>query len=332
MLILDQYRNPGSLFIKMSYEKVDSQTAWTSESLKRSVTWQAETQDTAQLRDIILNELEHGAGVFLIRGLPIEHLSPAEAKAYCLRLGKELGTPVFQDPQGTLVVDIRSTDENGQEALHYALKTDGKNKRPYETNFAFSFHTDPCDVAGLLCIHPALQGGESRIASAVAIHAAIAEKNPDLLKALYETYHYAKPPRSNHPFGFHQIPIFSEFEGHFKSHVVPELIYAAQKYPEVPRLSSLQIKALEYLERLAHDPYFYCEVSLTPGDLLWVNNHIVYHARTSYDDGPSKRHLLRLWLAVANSRPLHPIHQTWFGDTRPGSVRGGYHLVSGNEV
>src|SRR3990167_8488397 len=93
---------------------------------------------------------------------------------------------------------------------------------------------------------------------------------------------------------------------------------------KVPRLNKLQTKALEYLEQLANDSSFYYELTLSPGDFLLVNNHVVYHARNFYKDGTIQRHLLRLWLAVSNSRPLDPIHQTWFGNTSPGAIRGGY--------
>ena len=301
-----------------------NQQPWQSHDLKNSSKWIAVRENILPICEQILDEVEHGCGVFLVRGLPIQGLTIQEIKEFYFQLGLKLGTPVFQDPHGIRIVDIRSTEANYQNALHYQLKLDGKNTRPYETNAAFRFHTDPCDVAGLLCIHNAIQGGENRIVSSVAIHNAIAEKDKDLLSALYECFYYVKPPQSNKPFGYHQIPIFSLYQGYFKSHVVPELIRAAQTYSEVPRLNKLQIRALEYLEQLANDSSFYYELTLSPGDLLLVNNHVVYHARNSYQDGAIQRHLLRLWLAVSNSRPLDPIHQTWFGDTNPGAIRGGY--------
>jgi hypothetical protein len=283
------------------------QQAWQSHDLKNSSKWITVTENIIPICAQILNEVEKGYGVFLVRGLPIQGLTIQEIKEFYFQLGLKLGTPVFQDPHGIRIADIRSTEANYQNALHYQLKSDGKNTRPYETNAAFSFHTDPCDVAGLLCIHNA-----------------IAEKDKDLLSALYECFYYVKPPQPNKSFDYHQIPIFSLYQGHFKSHVVPELIRASQTYSEVPRLNKLQVRALEYLEQLANDSSFYYELTLSPGDLLLVNNHVVYHVRNSYQDGAIQRHLLRLWLAVSNSRPLDPIHQTWFGDTNPGAIRGGY--------
>ena len=40
-----------------------------------------------------------------------------------------------------------------------------------------------------------------------------------------------------------------------------------------------------------------------PGDIQWLNNSVILHAREAYDDDPDparRRHLLRLWLAAHN--------------------------------
>ena len=57
-----------------------------------------------------------------------------------------------------------------------------------------------------------------------------------------------------------------------------------------------------------------------------VNNHIVMHARTEFEDYPEperRRHLLRTWLAVPNSRPLSPLMRPGYRDQRAGAGRGG---------
>ena len=44
-----------------------------------------------------------------------------------------------------------------------------------------------------------------------------------------------------------------------------------------------------------------------PGDIQWLNNHVILHSRTAYEDHPEperKRLLLRLWLNHAGARPL----------------------------
>jgi hypothetical protein len=51
-------------------------------------------------------------------------------------------------------------------------------------------------------------------------------------------------------------------------------------------------------------------MELRPGDIQWLKNSVILHARTEYEDFPEperKRHLLRLWLtsrrAFADSDP-----------------------------
>ena len=51
------------------------------------------------------------------------------------------------------------------------------------------------------------------------------------------------------------------------------------------------------------------------------------HARTEFEDHPEierKRHLLRMWLSIPNSRPLSPLMKDAFRETAAGAIRGGY--------
>ena len=67
-------------------------------------------------------------------------------------------------------------------------------------------------------------------------------------------------------------------------------------------------------------------MQLEQGDMQLVNNYVIVHSRTPFEDFEEpdrKRHLLRLWLAVPDSQPLPADWAEYFIDTRPGSVRGG---------
>ena len=52
------------------------------------------------------------------------------------------------------------------------------------------------------------------------------------------------------------------------------------------------------------------EFTLKPGEIYFINNYTILHARTAFDDGDaeedSRRHLLRLRLEVPQMRPVHP--------------------------
>jgi Taurine catabolism dioxygenase TauD, TfdA family len=66
---------------------------------------------------------------------------------------------------------------------------------------------------------------------------------------------------------------------------------------------------------------------LEPGDLQLLNNHVVIHSRTHYEDFEApdqKRHLLRLWLAVPGGRPLTEGLLAAYKSVAPNTVRGGF--------
>ncbi len=61
--------------------------------------------------------------------------------------------------------------------------------------------------------------------------------------------------------------------------------------------------------------------------MLFCNNHTAFHMRTEFRDWPEperRRHLLRLWLSLPNSRRLPDTFAEFFGDIAAGAVRGGY--------
>jgi len=64
---------------------------------------------------------------------------------------------------------------------------------------------------------------------------------------------------------------------------------------------------------------------MVPGDIQFLHNHQIVHARTAYEDfeeEDQKRHLLRLWLSPPNGRPLLDAFAERYGSVVPGQ-RGG---------
>jgi alpha-ketoglutarate-dependent taurine dioxygenase len=69
----------------------------------------------------------------------------------------------------------------------------------------------------------------------------------------------------------------------------------------VPRLSAEQLEALEMLDQLQNDPRYMLTMDLHPGDLQFLNNHVILHSRTAYQDHSDqerRRHLIRVWLDI----------------------------------
>jgi len=66
-------------------------------------------------------------------------------------------------------------------------------------------------------------------------------------------------------------------------------------------MTPLQIEALEALQRIAASPEFYLDMNIAEGDIQFLNNRLLLHGRTGYQDHAGmagRRHLLRLWFKV----------------------------------
>ena len=63
------------------------------------------------------------------------------------------------------------------------------------------------------------------------------------------------------------------------------------------------------------------EFTLQPGEMYFINNYTILHARTAFEDFEEedrRRHLLRLWLEVPHMRPVHPHIQSRGIEAVPG--------------
>lgn len=242
--------------------------------------------------DDCAEQLRAGRGFVLLRGFPTDRLSPAAIELAYAGLGLHFGTPVSQDAAGTLLGHVR--DER--------VPRTGPEVRLYRTRERQDFHTDGADIIGLLCLHGAKRGGESRIVSSYAVHNELLARRPDLVDVLYEPLYWDRndeQPDGEPP--FYPLPVFADVDGTPRVFYIGWYIRDAQRHAEVPRLTDIQLEAMELLESIANDPDFYVEMDFQPGDVQLLNNAKILHAREAYDDvedPAQRRHLLRLWLAA----------------------------------
>jgi hypothetical protein len=265
-----------------------------------------------------LDALEAGPGMFMIRGFPIERYPLDDARAIYWLLGKHLGTAVSQSDEGDVLGDVRDI----------RVPADSPRFRAYKTSGRAAFHTDSCDVAALFVLRAAKSGGVSMVASSVAVHNEILRTRPDLLEVLYRPFYWSMQGQERageEP--YYPQPIFTSHEGHVSCRYIRGQIKNGQRFPAAPRLTPEQDAAMDLLDATAADPRFCFLTNFQPGDLQLCNNHVVMHARSAFEDHPEperRRHLLRMWLSVPNSRPLSPLLGRIYKDRRPGAVRGGF--------
>jgi hypothetical protein len=264
----------------------------------------------------ILKEVLDGRGFALLRGLPVERWSKREAAIAFFGLGAHLGSARSQNARGHVLGHVKDL----------GLTSDDPNVRIYQTRERQTYHTDSCDVVALLCLQSAKSGGLSSLVSSVTIFNEMRRRRPDLLKVLFapiETDRRGEVPEGRKP--YFTIPIFNWHAGLLSVAYQRQYIESARRFPDVPPLSDQQIEALDLFDTLANDPALHFEMELRPGDVQLVHNHTLLHDRTSFEDWPEperKRHLLRLWLAPPDARPLPQVFAERFGSITPGD-RGG---------
>lgn len=242
--------------------------------------------------DKVNTDLSSGRGFVLLHGFPVDELSEEETQIAYYGLGMHLGMPVRQNSNSELLSHIRDD----------RMEQTGQIKRLYRTRERQDFHTDAADIIGLLCLHKAKSGGESKIVSSTTLYAEMMRRRPDLVDELRVPMHWDK--QDEHKEGeqpwFTLPPIF-DLNGEARIFYVGWYIRNAERWPEVPRLTPKQLEAMELLESIANDPEFHVEMAFEPGDIQFLNNGRILHAREAYEDWEDpdqRRHLLRLWLAA----------------------------------
>jgi hypothetical protein len=280
----------------------------------------------------IRNELEHGCGLMKLRGLPVTRYNENQLRTLYFGIGSNVGRPVYQNRHGELMRSIRDEGADvghqyGQ--IEHAQMADGK---PFLSSYArtlsngaLRFHTDRTDVVALLCVNQAASGGVSTICSSVAVMNEMLRRRPDLARLLFEPWYRSRHgEEAEDADDVYALPICGLREGHFTSHFSLTYIEAAQTVAGVPKLTDAQQEAIDQLLGIAQELAF--EMVLEPGDIQFLNSHVTYHGRTPFADDRGagrERLLLRLWLAMPNSRPLPDDHEVLWRNVEAGAVRGG---------
>ena len=268
--------------------------------------------------DRLRAEVIEGHGFMLLRGLPVEDRPIEESATAYWGLGTYFGSARSQNAKGHLLGHVYDLGEG--------LTATNPNIRGYATAEQQNFHIDRCDVVALLCLRRARAGGLSAIVSSMTLHNVMAERRPDLLARLYQPFpvdRRGEVPEGKAP--FYEAPVFNEHAGYVSVLYSRQYIGSAQRFPEARRLTAEDIEALDMFADLANDPELRLEMSFMPGDIQFLHNHTILHARTAYEDWSEperKRHLLRLWLSPPEARPLPPVFAEIYGGLTAGD-RGG---------
>ena len=240
--------------------------------------------------DDVREELENGSGMVKIRGLDVTRYDTEQLRRIWYGLGAHIGTLMYQNSRGEVMRDIKDQGNTGvklygetRDAAGNAFLSSGaRTLSPGQLRF----HTDRCDIVGLLCVRQALEGGVSKLASSATVYNEILKRRPDLHKLLCSPI-----PRSRigEEFGgehvVYDLPVFGVRDGQLTSHFSLTYIENAQLLPSTRRLIDAEHEAIKMLLEVAEEQCF--EMRFAPGDIQLLNNHVIYHGRTAFKDEAS---------------------------------------------
>jgi alpha-ketoglutarate-dependent taurine dioxygenase len=240
--------------------------------------------------------LTHGVRFAVLERLPLDELGAEEASAIYWLLSSMIARPVAQKLDGTMIYDVHDT---GQEALP------GSGIRPDKTNIEIRFHVDnaynatPPEIVGLLCLRTAKKGGVSRVLSFHTVHNALLAQHREHLPRLYRPFWFDRQ-REFHPGEpeTFSAPVFEdaggELRGRFSVHQINSG-YALRGEP----IDNAGATALAATLDTFEEPEISIDFDFAPGEVQFVDNRVLGHSRTEFEDFPEperRRHLVRLWL------------------------------------
>lgn len=248
----------------------------------------------------LVDEVENGRGVALLRGIPIHEFDDARLRVLFWGLGVHAGSVISQNSGGQRLAEVKDRGNS----------YDDINTRGFATNAELLPHVDTSDMTVLLCVRTAREGGQSRVVSSTTVYNVILKEQPEYLDALYRGFY--NDLRGEGPTGSideltrNRIPVYSYCDGRMSCSFNSRMI------------ENGLAKRGESLDRLTQDAYdFMCEVTrrdelahwfmMEPGDIQMLSNHSVFHSRTSYidhDDVDQQRCLFRLWVNIPGGRRL----------------------------
>jgi len=239
----------------------------------------------------VTRELIDGRGVVLIRGVPVDRYGKQRASSIYWGVGMHLGNPWPQNAKGHLLGDVTDQGRSAADPTSRGNEIGG---------IAFPFHSDGSDLVGLFCLDAGAHGGASVVANVVTIHNELVRTAPELAAELYAPFPYdLRGEQAPGAKSWYTMPIFNRLGDRLFVRYIRPYIESTRRHEDAPRPSEAAREAMDLVDGMCADPRNHVSMTMQPGDMQFVNNYHVLHARHAYeDDRPAGkiRHLKRLWL------------------------------------
>lgn len=239
-----------------------------------------------------------GPGLAVVTGPELDGLSDDQLTAMVFGLSVLLGRPIGQNAEDERIVVV--TDQR---------PADVTTARGYLSNVQLDMHTDPTDVAALLCLQQSAEGGGSVLVSAGAILDALTDLAPAAVHEYYRLWDWDL--RGIQRPGAPQIvptPIFSTYRGELSCRYGSLMLREGARKGNGGQISARHREVFDLFEQVARTPELAYRYNLRRGESLWVDNYRILHGRDAFTDDVASgrvRRLLRTWVWL-HDRPQLP--------------------------
>jgi len=240
-------------------------------------------------------ELHQGRGFFVLRTIPVDSYSKGDNILIYAGISSYVaGTRGLQDKNGGVLSHIKDLSQSHPKGIGGPAYTTDKQV----------FHTDQgADVVSLFALQIAAEGGISRISSSWRVYNELAATRPDLINILSQPWpvdesvfirafsciiftalsRFGRNPPVTHR------PLLYYLDSKIIIQYARRYFTGFQHLPrskEIPPITEAQAEALDTLHFLGER--FSLGLNFQQGDIQYINNLSMFHARDGFTDSPEK--------------------------------------------
>jgi alpha-ketoglutarate-dependent taurine dioxygenase len=254
--------------------------------------------------------LDNGPGFAVLDRIPLQEFSGQEATSLFWLLMSLMSRPVQQDWAGNLLIEVMDLSDEApapDAALPPKKQRYGrlaKGARGQYTNSRLVLHTDGApslvepQYVALLCLQPAMEGGESRVISWHTAFNELRRASPELIARGFRAFLHHR--QQQHAPGAPEViskPLFFH-QGRLKVCYSSRTVRTGYETAGEP-IDDEGLRFLNAMDEILARGDLKFRFSLEPGQMQIINNWETGHERTEYQDHPDeekKRCLIRLHL------------------------------------
>lgn len=217
-------------------------------------------------------QIDHGLGFQVIRGLPVDDWSLSDLELFFWCFGLHFGTPGVQNGDKELISHLRALSPSEGNTVQQ------------------TFRCDAVDIQATLCLRQDGQYNSNQIVSSISIYNEILRTQPELIKHLYQPFILTSD--SNDEDANPTVTPCRYFDGQLRTFFDPRHFHQGPPF---------QKQLVEAYKAIANSEKFHLPIHLKAGDIQLLSNHKILHTHPA---NGNTNHFLRLSLSIPNNDKL----------------------------